>query len=488
MRKIILFFILLLACMTSFSQVVKFHRTYGGGDFDEGRAIIQLPDSGYIVCGNTTGFGAELTDVLIFRTDVSGEALWYKHVGGNLNDKAHDMIPTQDGNFALAGYTESFGAGGFDMYLVKADENGDTLFTRTYGGADWDFAYSIDTTFDGGMIIAGETYSYGNGNADGYLIKTDAHGDTLWTLVLGGPEDDVFRMAIESYDSTIYVIGTTKSYGAGGSDVWLVAVSQAGDTLLTKTYGTALDEFGYSLDDYFDGAGFPFLMLGSTVYDTLTNFYKPVLSRVRLNGELLYDLLYINFGGDQEEDLVHLKRMKNENNKFFYSGKNRFTEDGNSYNVKVTLTKDGGFYDTLRIITNPAIQIPYDVIETLDNGYAIVGSSTYYGPGLQAALIIKYDSLLNFETNVLVGVEEIAVIDHQLKVWPNPVNDYLNIQLQEIKEETVFILRDIQGRSLLTENLTQPMNQYDLSALPPGLYVAEFYVKGVRYYHKLVKQ
>ena len=102
--------------------------------------------------------------------------LWQKTYGGSYDDEAYAITPTKDGGYIVAGYTSSFGNGG-DVYLIKIDKNGNKIWQKTYGGSDLDEADAITPTEDGGYIVAGWTYSFGNGKKDVYLIKLDKNGN-----------------------------------------------------------------------------------------------------------------------------------------------------------------------------------------------------------------------------------------------------------------------------------------------------------------------
>jgi len=111
-------------------------------------------------------------DVYLVKTDASGNQLWQNTFGGTGNDYGHSVAKTSDGGYIIAGYTDSFGAGGEDVYLVKTDASGNQLWQNTFGGTGNDYGNSIAETSDGGYIIAGYTYSFGAGENDVYLIRT----------------------------------------------------------------------------------------------------------------------------------------------------------------------------------------------------------------------------------------------------------------------------------------------------------------------------
>ncbi len=152
-------------------------KTYYG---DEANSVQQTTDGGYIIAGNTVSFGAGNNDVYLIKTKASGDTLWTKTYGGTFNDFGADVQQTTDSGYIITGFTNSFEGGGYDVYLIKTNTKGDTLWTKTYGGTDNDYGQSVKQTADGGFIIVGNTNSFGSLQANGklYLIKTDVNGNS----------------------------------------------------------------------------------------------------------------------------------------------------------------------------------------------------------------------------------------------------------------------------------------------------------------------
>jgi len=201
-------------------QPATFMKAYGSATTDVGLYAQQTSDGGIIAVGQA--FGSFNYDFYAVRTDVNGDTLWTKRYDGMAHDYARSVQQTSDGGFVISGTTAGFGAGSWDVFLIKTDANGDTLWSKTYGGTGTDEGYSVQQTADGGYIMAGYTTSFGSGGSDIYVIKTDANGDTLWTKVYGGTNSDRAKFVRQTDDGGYVITGYTYSSGAGSGDVFLI--------------------------------------------------------------------------------------------------------------------------------------------------------------------------------------------------------------------------------------------------------------------------
>jgi hypothetical protein len=232
---------------------LQWTKTIGGKDFEDGYSLIQTSDGGYAIAGYTKSFGAGEDDVYVVKLDANGNLQWTKTIGGKKRDRGSSLIQTSDGGYAIAGYTESFGAGETGVYVVKLDAKGNLQWTKTIGGENIYSGSSLIQTSDGGYAIAGTTQSFGAGEADVYVVKLDANGNLQWTKAIGGPYNDGSQSLIQTSDGGYAIAGTTQSFGAGDWDFYVVKLDAKGNLQWTKNIGGPSDDWGLSLIQTSDG-------------------------------------------------------------------------------------------------------------------------------------------------------------------------------------------------------------------------------------------
>jgi hypothetical protein len=229
-------------------------RTFGGSLSEHGVSVQQTIDEGYIITGWTYSYGAGGLDVFLLKTDALGHSVWMRTFGGPFDEGGASVQQVSDGGYLIGGYTRSSSGGGYaDVYLIKTDSTGVAEWERTYGGDLEDLGYSALQATSGGYIIAGSTRSFGVGASDVYLIRTDEVGDTLWTRTFGGYDDDTGFSLIETEEGDYVIVGKTMSFGTGNDDVYLVKIDESGNVLWTWVFGGSIDEAGRSVQETSDG-------------------------------------------------------------------------------------------------------------------------------------------------------------------------------------------------------------------------------------------
>ncbi len=217
--------------------------TYGGVNKDFPRAIIQTLDSGYVVLGSTYSFGAGGEDIYLLRMNKFGILQWSKTYGGNNEERGFSIQQTSDGGFIIGGTTMSFGQGLRDAYVIKTNDLGNISWTKVLGGYSGDVCINIQQTNDGGYIFTGAEYSFGAGFSDYYLVKLNNLGNMEWSKAIGGFNEEHSRIVKQTSDSGFVIIGHTNTWGVGNWDILIVKTNQTGDFLWAKTYGGSNEEF-----------------------------------------------------------------------------------------------------------------------------------------------------------------------------------------------------------------------------------------------------
>ena len=258
--KNLLFFILCISFFptTLFAQApdTLWTKSFGGSSVDDwGQSVQETTDGGYIITGTTARIDPvppHDSNVWLIKTDMNGDTLWTKSFGGSNDDRGYSVKRTSDGGYIITGYTYSFGADSGNVWLVKTNANGDTLWTRTYRGNNHGIGYSVAQTSDDGYIITGRIWNVAANHVDLWLIKTDSFGDTLWTRIFGSIGYDEGRAVQQTSDGGYIATGVT-NYNSGFGDIWLIKTDSYGDTLWTKRFDGSGDDWSYSVQQTTDG-------------------------------------------------------------------------------------------------------------------------------------------------------------------------------------------------------------------------------------------
>jgi parallel beta-helix repeat protein len=278
---------------TDATGVEQWNQTYGGTEDDFGLALIQTADGNFVLSGNTESFGAGDRDMWLINTDINGVMQWNQTYGGTGRESTCDLLQTADGGFALVGDTQSFGAGDRDMWLVKTDVDGNVQWAQTYGGIWDDGASALLQTADGNFVLSGNTESFGAGDWDMWLVKTDVNGTIKWNQTYGETETEFAGDIIQTTDGDFLLAGATESFGAGDRDMWLVKTDENGTMKWNQTYGETGTDYASELLQTTDGG---FALAGCT--DSFgSGDWDMWLVKTDENGVIQWDQ---NYGGKTE--------------------------------------------------------------------------------------------------------------------------------------------------------------------------------------------
>jgi uncharacterized delta-60 repeat protein len=242
---------------------IEWQKSYREASHDFATSIQQTNDEGYIVAGVARSFDIGEADMWVLKLRPDGAVEWQKTYGGAASDRAESILQTGDGGCIMAGYTESFGAGKEDFWVLKLRPDGTIEWQKTYGGVDMDEAKSIQQTGDGGYIVAGYTRSFGAGDTDAWVIKLRPDGTVEWQKAYGGADRDGAGSVRQTGDGGYIVAGMTRSFGVGDSDLWVLKLKSDGTIEWQKAYGGAEQDVAGSVRQTRDGGYIVAGMTGS---------------------------------------------------------------------------------------------------------------------------------------------------------------------------------------------------------------------------------
>jgi len=501
-----------------------FQKTYGGTEYDEILKVRQTTD-GYIIAGYTRSFGAGLADALLLKTDASGNFQWSKTYGGSGGDYARDIFMPASGGFILAGHTTSYGAGSEDGCLIRTDDNGNIIWSKTYGGTNEDVFYSIRPTPDNGYIIGGYTNSFGAGDYDGLLVKTDSSGNILWSKTYGGTLSDAFNVIEIASDGGYILAGKTASSGAGSQDAYIIKTDSSGNVLWSKTFGGTLADDALSIVQ---------IPSGQYVFSGVTSSfgvggYDILLTKIDASGFALWGKV---IGGTSTD----------------HGSSIQYTSDGGFLVAGVTssfgnqdlyLLKTDASGNILWSKTEGGTNIENEgcLIQTADGGYILAGITSSFGSGLGDGYMIKTNSggvsgcnevsqtftssipaTLSFSapttvnaisltvtspsfissasaiaTTVLcyaVGIDELGEGENGISLFPNPATDELSVNGFLFSAKTEINIYNTLGEKILSKEIAAGEKEVKLNVknLAAGIYVVRINDEKINWAGKFVKE
>jgi hypothetical protein len=354
--------------------IASFSVTFGGSGDEEGYSVQQTSDGGYIIAGSTTSYGAGGEDAWLIKTDASGNRVWSKTYGGTGYDYACSVQQASDGGYVVTGSTDSRGAGGTDVWLIKTDASGDEVWDRTFGGTGWDEGSSVQQASDGGYIITGWTESYAPPSPEVWLIKTDAWGSKMWDKTFGGANDREGNSVRQTSDGGYIITGVT---GPSDDSVWLIKTDASGNKVWDKTFGGA-GSVGNSVRQTSDGG---YIITGCTE-SYGADYIDVLLVKTDSSGNLVWDKTFGGPGDDRGESV-----QQTSDGGYIIAG----YASGGDYVWLVKTDADGNWvWD--KTFGGTGFGVGYSVQQTSDGGYVVAGYTHPHAGGNYDMWLIKTDA------------------------------------------------------------------------------------------------
>lgn len=372
-------------CSFSYSQI-SFQKAYSGYF---GRTILQTSDSGYVFISRLSDSLTSAKDITyLVKTNQFGDTIWTKTYSTTLNNVVCNIVQTADGGFAFAGYSAGYSTAGITYYswLVRTNSFGDTLWTKKYVSINETFARSMQQTSDGGFIMAGSAIV--SSNEDYLLMKTDSLGNLQWSRKYGAYSMDRPSNVIEVAGSGYIISGLSQSFG-GGDEIYIVKTDLNGNLIWSKTYGGASDDLPFCTINAHNNQ-YVVLSLTRSFNGLNEDFY---LLKIDSSGNLVWSKVY-DVGLYDSPSYI----TSTNDNGYIITG----TTIGGSYTMKVNSIGDTVWAKNIDISTSYGNCLT----KTFDNGYAFL--SYRYNTPLFGNCIIKTDSLATSCTQTFIPVNIIS--------------------------------------------------------------------------------
>ncbi|MEO8151207.1 MAG: T9SS type A sorting domain-containing protein [Bacteroidia bacterium] len=462
------------------AQTITFTKYY---DFqlEEFFNVLELSD-GYLMTASS-GSTISTLRTLIIKTDFNGDTVWIKQYGDTLQRyEISGLLKTSDGNYITGSRLRSYTLFKQCIYLLKFDNNGDTLWAKTIfaPGSDQYFGLFLTECSDKGFLIAGQQTDSLATDGNVFITKTDSLGNEEWTKNFGGANYDAALSSVQLTDQGFLTLGWTRSYGLGSRDLYLIKTDSIGNFKWQKTYGTAYLDGATGITKTADGN---YLLSGYKGISS-TQEIRSWLIKIDTSGTIIWQKTYLN--SDSEIWWAH----ELQNNTIIAVG----ALEGNNGIVNAWVVKTDSFGNQLwdRSFGSYNDHCCFrDVIQTSDSGFACVGFA-YKGPnGNEDGWLIKLDSLGcdSFGCATYTEVNEVNY-NSEFSVYPNPVNDFLTIRFSY----SLFSVCDITVYNMLgeqvyaTRTFVQKQTAVPVSQLPPGMYFLSLKYEGQTVARKFVKR
>ena len=362
------------------SAQTTFQRAVGGTSDDVGKSIVET-NNGFVIGGNTNSFGVSSDEMYMLRFDNNGDTLWSGTFGSSSQETAFDIVNLHDTAYSIYGFTTGYGATMGDGIFYQIDSSGTGNSRGRLGGGFTEYNRSVSHTQDGNLIVAGYTNSVGVGSNDFHITKTDYNGNIIWSKTHGGTALEYGYSVDTASGGGYYVSGATYSYGSGGQDFYLLKLDAVGDTLWTRILGASGNDYGATICATMDGG----VVLGGYTENFGAGYHDPVLIKFDASGNMEWSKLY---SGIDREEVSHV--LQTSDGGYLLSG---YSETWGNGGRDAMLIKTDALGDTLwtRVYGGTGDEEAYMTIEMTDGGFVFTGFTESFGASGKDVYIVKVD-------------------------------------------------------------------------------------------------
>jgi len=450
----------------------NFYKLYSNNGYDLGEGVAQLEDSSFIVTGTSSSFVEGPSQAFLLKVDRLGDYEWSLPYGGAEEDGARRVLYSPNDGFYISGYTNSKGNGAYDVYTFKTDLSGSLIWEKTFGGAGWEKTNDAILLNDTSQIIVGQTNSGTNGDDDIYVLRINKEGDSLYTKQIGGTGDD-FATSIDLLNDSIVIIGgSVYNVDSSSSKGNLIAMHIDGTILWSREYGSD-GNFWFNDITIEDSLIY---VVGKYYNDTVSDYegYSGVIS---YDGSVITEYVFYKEGYDSHELIV----KQGTTDKFYigFNAENSGTYPGGLDFLIMRNKPDLLFDNSGCNFANVGDDIGGHLVATNDGGAILVGTNEAYGGGGSNVALLKigvndsypYTSGYMVATN-LVSVPELLFSNKNISFYPNPFLGEFSIE-SENQKIISFSIFSISGVLVYSEEVNAESIKTNLSFLTEGTYIVE---------------
>ena len=382
MKKVsgLLFLVILFIVAQNCDATQYWAKTYGGNNQDHAFFIQQTTDEGYIVTGYTDSFGAGRFDIWILKLNTYGNVIWEKTYGRTYNDYARCIQQTSDGGYIVAGYTSNSISENFDLLVLKLDSSGNLLWHKVYGGTGSDTSRSIQQTSDGGYILAAYSNSFGDETTNLWILKLNQDGTVLWEKTYSASSSDIVRSIQQTSDGGYIVAGRTQ-VSADNTDAWVLKLDSIGEISWQKTYGGNSSDGATSIQQTSEGG---YILAGWTSSFALPSSDIWVL-KLDSGGDISWQKTY---WGDGEDYPVSIQQTSDGG---FVVGGWTTSFDSEGRNCWIVKLDTNGTLSWHTLYGGNLLDEAHFAQETSDGSYILAGDTVTIGTGDTDYWILKVD-------------------------------------------------------------------------------------------------
>lgn len=455
MIRFSLLFLFFCLAQPAYSQPVFFEKIFGSPGSDFSRSVKQLPDGtiflgGFSDAGPNGGY-----DISLSRLDRYGNLQWTKYYGDAFDNNGLYMNKCSDGSLVITGEQQS-ASNGLDVFVYKIDTAGSIVWQNTYSTPVNESCKYIEQTADGGFVLCGfQNDQYSSNNI--YVLKIDSVGGVQWDQSFGGTDNDYSDMIRQLPNGNYILTADTRSMGAGGYDVYLLLLDTAGNVIWDYTYG---DQFQNGCQGVLVTSQGKFLNYGETeIYQN--SAFDFFVELVDTNGSSMGRK---TFGGSFAD--AAFSAVETPDGGFMLTGySNSYFASPAPISVVVLKTDSAGNFQWARQYGGEGIDIGYDIVPSIDNGYLVTGKTfannndEYY--------------LLHLDQAGYTDISPVQPPAQGFSIYPNPSAESITIRLDEPQNNSSIRIMETSGKTVYSGPLAAPSQQLNLSVLIPGIYIVE---------------